>query len=81
MPSLLGPWRGGGGGGPDLLHMVDLVVLALLVASDLALRLLGQLAQVLLGVLLHGVFHCLGQRQPVLVYPFVQSPVNCEDGP
>lgn len=51
--------------------MVDLVMLALLVASDLALRLLSQLAQVLLRVLLHGVLHSLGQCQPVLVYPFV----------
>lgn len=34
--------------GPDLLHMVDLIMLALLVASDLALGLLSQLAQVLL---------------------------------
>lgn len=61
--------------------MVDLIVLALLVASDLALGLLSQLTQVLLRVLLHGILHCLGQCQPVLVYPFVQSPVNCEDGP
>lgn len=69
------------GRGPDLLHMIDLIVLALLVASDLALGLLRQLTQVLLRVLLHGIFYRLGQRQPVLVYPFVQSPVNCEDGP
>lgn len=59
--------------------MVDLVVLALLVACDLALRLLGQLTQVLLRVLLHGILHRLGQCQSVLVYPLIQSPVNCED--
>ena len=38
----------GKGRDPDLLHVVDLIMLAFLVASDLALRLLGQLAQVLL---------------------------------
>lgn len=38
----------GKGRDPDLLHVVDLIMLAFLVASDLALRLLSQLAQVLL---------------------------------
>ena len=38
----------GKGRDPDLLHVVDLIMLAFLVSSDLALRLLGQLAQVLL---------------------------------
>lgn len=42
----MGLW--GRGESPDLLHMVDLIMLALLVSSDLALRLLSQLAQVLL---------------------------------
>lgn len=71
---LLGP---GKGRGQDLLHVVDLVMLSLLVASDLALRLLRQLTQILLRVLLHGVLHCLGQCESVLVHPFVQSPVDC----
>lgn len=75
-----GSWASGvlgKGRSPDLLHVVDLIMLALLVASYLALRLLGQLTQVLLRVLLYSIFHCLGQCQPVLIYPFVQSPVNC----
>lgn len=50
-----------GGKGRDLLHVVDLIVLPFLVPCDLALRLLRQLAQVFLRVLLHGILHCLGQ--------------------
>ena len=38
----------GRGESPDLLHVVDLIMLALLVSSDLALRLLSQLTEVLL---------------------------------
>lgn len=49
------------GKGQDLLHMVDLIMLSFLVSRDLALRLLRQLAQVFLRVLLHGILHCLGQ--------------------
>lgn len=56
--------------------MVDLIMFALLVPGDLALRLLSQLTQVLLGVLLHRVLYCLCQRQPVLVYPFIQPSVK-----
>lgn len=58
MVLLLGPRVGKG---QDLLHVVDLIVLSFLVSSDLALRLLGELAQVFLRVLLHSILHCLGQ--------------------
>lgn len=64
------------GRGQDLLYMVDLIMLSFLVSSDLALRLLRQLTQVLLRVLLHGILHCLSQSKSVLVHPFVQSPVK-----
>lgn len=58
MVLLLGPR---GGKGQDLLYVVDLIVLSFLVSSDLALRLLRQLTQVFLRVLLHGILHCLGE--------------------
>jgi len=73
--------RGGGGGTAlHLLHVVDLVVFALLVAGDLALRLLA--AQIPhdadLRALPHRVLHRLGERQAGLAHPLVEAPVDCK---
>lgn len=61
---------------PHLLNMINLIVLPLLIPGDFPLRLLGQFVQVLVRVFLNGVLCRLGQRQPVLVHPFIQPPVN-----
>lgn len=58
--------------------MVDLVVLPLLIACDLPLWLLHQVAHPSdLRALPHGVLHRLGEGQPGFVHPLVQPPVDC----
>lgn len=61
-----------------LLNVVDLVMLPLLVACDLPLRLLHQVAHPAdLRALPHGVLHRLGQSQSGLPDPLVQPSVDC----
>lgn len=61
-----------------LLYVVDLIVFALLVASDLPLWLLTQVTDAPdLCALPHSVLHSLGERQARLSHPFVQAPVDC----
>ena len=57
--------------------MVDLVVFALLVSSDLSLRLFAQVADAAdLRALPHRVFHRLGKRQASFTDPLVQTSVD-----
>lgn len=63
---------------PYLLDVVDLVVFAFLVACDLPLGLLSQVAHasVHLHALPHCVLHRLGESQPGLPHPLVQASVD-----
>lgn len=62
-----------------LLYVVDLIVFALLVASDLPFRLFPQVTDAPdLCALPHGVLHRLGECQASLPHPFVQASVDCE---
>lgn len=61
-----------------LLYMVDLVVFALLVPSDLPFWLFTQVTNAPdLCALPHRVFHGLGKGQTCLPHPFVQASVDC----
>lgn len=63
-----------------LLHMVDLIMLALLVAGDLPLRLLPQISNATdLCALPNRVLHRLGKCQARLTHPFVQPPIDCKN--
>ncbi len=58
--------------------MVDLIMLALLVASDLPLRLFTQITDTPnLCALPHCILHCLGKCQTSLSYPLIEASVDC----
>lgn len=61
--------------------MVDLIMLALLVTSDLPLGLFTQVADSPdLCALPHRVLHRLGERQAGLSHPLIQASVDCRGG-
>lgn len=58
--------------------MVDLVVFALLVASDLPFRLFTQITDAPdLCALPHCILHSLGKCQAGFTHPLIQAPVDC----
>lgn len=58
--------------------MVDLIMLALLVASDLPFGLFTQVPDTPdLCALPHGILYCLGECQTGLSHPLIQASVNC----
>lgn len=60
--------------------MVDLIVLALLVAGDLPLGLVHQVTDApQLCALPDRIFHGLGERQAGLPDPLIQASVDCAD--
>ena len=62
-----------------LLHVVDLIVLALLVARDLPVGAVGQVRDDDLSVAVQrAVLDALTQVDPVQRNPLVQPPVNCK---
>lgn len=61
--------------------MVDLIMLALLVASDLPFGLFAQITHAPdLCALPHCILHCLGKCQPGLSHPLIQASVDCTPG-
>lgn len=65
--------------GLHLLYVVDLIMLALLVASDLPFRLFTQITNTSdLRALPHCVLHCLGECQTGLSYPLIKASVDCK---
>lgn len=60
-----------------LLYVVDLIMLALLVASDLPFRLFTQITNTSdLRALPHGILHRLGECQTGLSYPLIEASVD-----
>lgn len=58
--------------------MIDLIMLALLVASDLPFRLVTQVTNTSdLGALSYGILNGLGKCQPGLTHPLIQASVDC----
>lgn len=58
--------------------MVDLIMFALLVSSDLPFRLFTQITDAPdLCALPHCILHGLGERQAGLTHPLVEAPVDC----
>lgn len=58
--------------------MVDLIMFALLVPGNFAFWLFRQLIHVLVSILLHRIFDSLGESQPVLIYPLIKTPIDCD---
>jgi len=76
----MGRWRRGERDRTNLLYMVDLIVLALLVAGDLPLGLVHQVTDApQLCALSDRIFHGLCERQAGLPYPLIQASVDCAD--